>query len=1851
MDYLELETIHKGRQFRVCRGRRASDGARVIVKSGLPEREPAEVDRALRHEYDILRSVRAPPEPPRVCEALGLEPWPDGLALILADAGALDLYARIDHRPLELSDALPLAIELARILAGVHRRRILHRDINPANVVLDRDGVPTLVDFDAATRIIGLAPAELPQELAGTLLYMAPEQTGRMSRGVDPRSDLYALGATLYEVLTGSPPFPLSDPVEIVHAHLARTPVAPSTVNPHIPRGLSDIVLKLLAKVPEQRYQSADSLANDLREAHGQWSRSRTIASFGLGRGDFERALPIPARLYGRQRELDALLAATSRAAEGGRELGLIPGPGGAGKSALIAELVRDRGCRAMFALGKAGQQQRERPYAPWADALRPLLREFHARPQPERARLTETLSRAVGRNGRVLVEILPELSELLSELPPIPPAGAVESENRFHRAFIALVRALAAELRPLVLILDDVQWADSASLALLRALVCEPECPHLLIVLAYRDESREAEARIAALVEAARSAQIPVVTHELGALDVEAVTALLADATGEAPDRMRPLAALVVRKTAGNAYFVRRFLHAIHQQDLLVFDPREGSWSWDGERIERAESTENVVTLMVETIRRLPGQTQALMRIASCFRGWVELDLLAEISGDDRERVAEKLWIAFREGLLVGRGDTDSMAYRFDHDQVQEAAYALLGAEERTGLHLAIGRQLRERRRAGREVDFFEMVDHLDQGSARIEDDAERRELGGLHAEAGQQARAANAYRSALGHFQRGIERLGGGRAWDTDRSLVFALHRDAAECAYLLGDYELGDALVAEARARTITPFESAGLANLQVIAAATRGRIDEALRLGSEGLAALGDELPSDPAAAWQRERRELDVRLGERPAEVLLGAPTMDDSEELARMELLANLVAPAYVSDPRLFAFVVGRMVRLSAERGNSVYSAPAYAGLGMVIGSLERDYVTAYELGRAGAELARSFGDPVQECRTLHIVGCFINHWRAPLRSNVPILRRAVARGLEGGELQFAVYAAGTIIVTRFHRGEPLAEISAEIESFSALAVGAKAKAGQEYLLAYRQVIRSLKGSTDALGSFEDTSFDEAEHIAACGGNPLSLSLYYVLRLQAAFLAREIADAEAMAAEASRYLGAVWGIVPLVDHRLYHSLALAARGGDDAREQILANRGDLRLWAEHSPESFRHKLLLVEAELERLEGSALGAAARYDDAIDAARAAGDERDAAVASELAARFWRAYGRRRIASHYLREALDAYARWGANAKVAALEHDFPELASAVPAAWRSGRASSEAATLDLLALHKAYETLSSEVVLERLLDKLLTVSMEVAGATGAALLLARDGHLLARASAPADAPPKVPELLVERAFGQNEPISVGDRAQARALGLEDALGRAQAPSLLALPIQRQSVSIGVLYLENRLTAQAFTAERVRVLTLLASQIAISLENSQLFEGLKVEIAERQRAEESVRFLADASARFSRTLDESTILAELVEAPVPFFADWCLVHPAGQETASAMVHPAPLADLGILEPGAGTPVAEAIEAAVEKGEIELREVTDGGQPHIPPETRGLVAVPLVARERRLGALVCGASRAFHDADALLAAELARRAAFSLDNARLYAHSQAAVNMRDEFLSIASHELRTPLTSLQLAAQGLVSGVIEVAGSPTLRRVAHIVERQTARLGKLVEDLLDVSRIHAGRLHLALESVDLEEVVREVLDRFESQAAQQHVSVDVHAEGAVAGRWDRARLDQVVTNLLSNALKFGADRPIQIDISTSDHGAKLTVTDHGIGIAPERLATIFDRFERGVSARKYGGLGLGLYITRQIVTALGGTIRAESEPNERTTFAVELPWNGPAELEATERARPEGG
>ncbi|MBN1206452.1 MAG: serine/threonine-protein kinase PknK, partial [Myxococcaceae bacterium] len=981
------------------RGVRAPDGCSVIIKALHPERlSRREVER-LQHEYEVGQRL----EGPYVLKPYALETFQGRPALVLEDFGGHPLTSLLGS-PMETGRFLTLAVQLAAALASLHAQGIIHRDIKPDNLFVNLStGQVKVSGFGLASPLPAWQqPLQPPALLEGTLAYMSPEQTGRMNRSVDQRSDLYSLGLTFYQMLAGAHPFQAGDPLEWVHCHLARTPQLLVERIPGLPPVLSRIVMRLLAKAAEDRYQIARGLRADLERCLEQWRTRGDIEPFALGAEDISDLLQIPPRLYGREAERVRLLAAFERVVARGRPvLALVHGPPGIGKTALVNELHRPlAGARERFLSGKFDQYKRDIPYSTLGQAFRALVLELLTGSEEQLAAWRERLRAVLGLNGRLLVELIPQLRLIVGEQPPVPELPLMEAQNRFHLVFRQFLEIFTREEHPLVLFLDDLQWADAASLELLRHVLTHADTHSLFVIGAYRDTEVGPVHPLRQMAEAVGREGGEIVDMALGPLSLEHLGQLLADTLRCPREEALPLARLIHERSAGNPFFATQLLTTLQREHLLEFDPRAARWKWDMERIRARSLADDVVDLLAEKLRRLPEATQEAVKLAACVGNSADVATLSVVSGRSEEEVHHSLWEAVREGVLLRQADR----YQFLHDRVQQAAWSLIPGEERGRLHLRIGRLLLENTpREALAEHLFDIVNHLNQGATHLEDPREKERLAELDLLAGRKAKAATAYAAAAGYLAAGLAQLPPG-SWETHYELTRELYLERVQSEYMDSRFEEAEALLAPLLSHAQGHVDKARILGEKLCLHELRGEYDRAVATARESLRLFGLELPPHPS--WEQvleEYARVQEGLRGRRTEELLDLPPMSDPEARAIMSVLVALINPAMYTDWRLLCLILCHGVELSLRYGNADSSCMVYVFFGMVLCAHFGRYQEGYRFGQLGYELVETRGLVGLRARVLLGFGYCINPWTRPLETSGDILQRAFVAAVETG--------------------------------------------------------------------------------------------------------------------------------------------------------------------------------------------------------------------------------------------------------------------------------------------------------------------------------------------------------------------------------------------------------------------------------------------------------------------------------------------------------------------------------------------------------------------------------------------------------------------------------------------------------------------------------------------------------------------------------------------------------------------------------------------------------------------------------------------------------------------------------
>jgi predicted ATPase/transcriptional regulator with GAF, ATPase, and Fis domain len=1478
------------------RGRRISDQKPVLLKLLRRGSQGFANGELLEREFQLLQQFSIAGVP-RALELLTTDNANGNRCLVLEDGGGTPLPELLHGHSFKLESFFDLAIQLATILAELHRRDITHRNISPRSILFDPlTGKACLADLSHAIHSTGEIQESLaPHLLQNTLPYASPEQTGRMNRVPDYRTDFYSLGVSFYELLTGRLPFSAADALELIHWHIAKVPPTPVEIDPKVPGPLSEIVMKLLAKTAEDRYQSAIGLRADLEICAREWAERSSIAPFILAQRDVSDRFLISQKLYGREREVEQLLAAFEQTCEGRPMMMLAAGYSGIGKTSLIQELyrpiVRRRG---YFISGKFDQVARGAPFGALIQAFRGLVRQLLTESEEQLAAWRVRLAATLGGQGSVLAEVIPEIELIVGAQPPLPSVGPAEALNRFQFVFQNFVGALARPEHPLAVFLDDLQWADAATLSLLGPLLTSPGVQSLFLIGAYRDNEIDAAhplMRVIQTLEAigkGESAGSVVGRVLLGPLGLPDLMSFVADTLHCEPSEAAPLARLVWEKTGGNPFFAVQFLMTLRQDGFLKFDYERGCWTFHIDDIAGAEMTDNVIYLMTQKIQRLSSKSQHVLTLASCIGNSFELQTLAVVSQQSPESAADDLKEAIQEGLVRRDADTSTSnprSYSFLHDRVQQAAYAIIPEKGKQPVHLAVGRLLRDQAEAGQsEEKLFDIVRHLNLGGALIVGEAERLALARLNLSAGRKAKSSTAYASALDYFKAGLSFLKESH-WKSDYDLAFALHFEAAECHRLCGNFDEAQCEYESLLEHSRTKLDQARVHSLRILQYENLSRYADALAAARENLALFGVSFPDSPEerrAALDAEIAEIQVLLDGRPIASLLDLPVMTDPEIRMVMSILTNIWSSAYISgEQSLTRLISAAMVRLSLAHGNSEESAYGYVTHAITIGPVRADYESAYEFGLLALRVNERFNDSRLRAKIYQQFQAHVTLWRRPLHTCLTYAREARRSGFESGDFTYGIYGAFTETWAAIVITEDLADYVQEYTPNLALFKKLKVAAVGDGLIVMLNWAQALRGKTRTPLSLSDEEFDEGTYLDTYRGNPFYTMFYAAAKLHISYLLGEYGkalEAARLTREIVHFLsGTIWTVVC----DFWTGLTLAANYRDAAEgeqnvylEEMEKARRSLTVLADNCPENYRCQALLLSAEIERVRGQKIKAGQLYDDAVRYAEESGGLQNRALANELSARFRLEGGQETIAAQLIAEARARYTQWGAEAKVEELERRYPGMLSR-----RSHSPSEnvrddvqnrlEAGSLDLFSVMKASQAIASEIELEKLLARLMRIAIENAGAERGFLLLASDGELFVHAEGsletaevrlhdaiPLSETESLPLSVVHYVRRTLEGLILAEASNDGRFGADPYIIRRRPRSVMCVPVLNQGRAVGVLYLENNLAGGAFTQDRMQICQLLSSQAAISLENARLY-------GEMRSAETTLRSIMEGTA----------------------------------------------------------------------------------------------------------------------------------------------------------------------------------------------------------------------------------------------------------------------------------------------------------------------------------------------------------------------------------------------------
>ncbi|MEG4911985.1 AAA family ATPase [Microcoleus sp. B7-D4] len=1502
----------------VYRAIREADKGPIILKL-LKENYPTPQELVrYRTEYRITQELKEA----GVVRVYDLQKYQNSLVMFVEDFGGESLTIWMQQRKFTLEEFLQIAIATTEILGQIHSANIIHKDINPSNIVYNPDTKKLkIIDFGISTQLTRETPTlKNPGVLEGTLAYISPEQTGRMNRTLDYRTDFYSLGVTFYELLTGKLPFETKDALEIVHCHIARQPVPPHEIEPEIPLILSQIVSKLMAKNAENRYQTALGIKHDLEMCLLQLQQTDSIEEFDLGRRDITDRFLIPEKLYGRESEVDHLLAAFERIASrrspqpplingascdsplsrggapvpalggggshlSGSEMMLVAGFSGIGKTAVVNEvhkpIARQRG---YFIKGKYDQFQRNIPFSAFVQAFRELMGQLLSESDAQLHRWKTMILTAVGESGQVLIEVIPELEHIIGAQSPALELSGSAAQNRFNLLMQKFVQVFTQAEHPLVMFLDDLQWADSASLKLLQLLM--EDTGHLLVLGAYRDnEVSPAHPFMLTVDEIVKSGAV-VNTITLQPLSLAYLNQLVADTLICNLSFAGPLTELVYQKTKGNPFFSTQFLKSLYEDGQIIFDWDLGHWQCD---IAQARLTHasDVVEFMAVQLQKLPAITQEVLKLAACIGAQFDLDTLAIVNEELPEQTASALWKALQEGLILpitegykcfiktqDLSPTESITnptYKFLHDRVQQAAYSLIPDNQKQATHLKIG-QLLVQNYSDIEIEekLFDLVGHLNQGIELINQLSEREALAKLNLEAGGKARSSTAYAAAMVYLQTGIDLLTA-NCWQSQYELTLNLYVAAAETAYLNGDIEGMEQMAAQVLQKAQTILDKIKIYEIQIAAQTAQSKVLEAIAVGRNALLQLGVELPTAPDEALiSKALQALADELQDKRIEELANLPMMTDAKAQAAIQMLGMLSAPIFQGMPSLTPLVSSMMVSLSLSFGNAPASTVGYVMHGLVLCAFLGEVKTGYGFGQLALLLLDRFNVPDFKSIILLVFGGWIQHHQEALLATIPRAKDGYTAGMETGNFLYAGYSISVYFNTNFYSGVELDILEPEIVGYRAVLAQVKQYSGRVYLDMTRQMVSNLRETRIRPDLLIGSAYDETVMIPKHyqDNEFTAISCAYIYKLLLAYCYGNYTAALDHIAQAKEYLIGVSGMFHIPIFHFYAALTHLAlfptqpeTEQADLLAQVETHQTTLHQWAQNAAMNNLHKWYLVEAEKHRVFGNKAEAIEMYDRAISGAKENKFLNEEALANELAAKFYWEWSKEKLAQTYMIEAYYCYVQWGATAKVTDLETRYPQLLTPIQPGIKTTTTTASVTTkgsgshLDLTTVMKASQAISGEILLDKLLSKLMKILMESAGAQRGYLILSSQGKLLIEAEGTINSQQvtvlqsisvencqELSSAIINYVARTQESVVLDDAVREGQFTNDPYIQKHQPKSILCVPLINQSQIISIVYLENNLTAGAFTPERVELLKVLSGQAAISIQNSKLYTEVR-------------------------------------------------------------------------------------------------------------------------------------------------------------------------------------------------------------------------------------------------------------------------------------------------------------------------------------------------------------------------------------------------------------------------
>nr|WP_272507537.1 AAA family ATPase [Clostridium aestuarii] len=1842
------ELIYEGKDTLVYRGYNERTKQNVIFKTISLERLTLKNIEKLKHEYMILQKVNCIEG---VLKVYDLENWEGRPVLVKEDFIGDSLKSLIKNKGVKIEGFFEIAIQLVDILNEIHKNKIIHMDINPNNILINDKREIKIIDFGSSKFItIENQKEKKPQQLEGTLAYISPEQTGRIDKEVDYRTDYYSLGICFYELLTGKLPFNKFDRTELVYSHIAKEAIPPFEVNNNIPKVISDIIMKLIAKMPEDRYKSLNGLKKDLKRCRESFKSDGKVKHFEIGQEDISDKFQIPEKLFGRTEEIQELITSVEKIRTGDKKLMLVRGYSGVGKTALVSEIQNKLiGKPVYFISGKFEQLQCETPYNAIIQAFEKFINQLLMEPSEKLEIWREKILQAVGINGAVITDVLPSLKLIIGEQNAVQELGPAETQNRFNLVFESFMKVITKKEHPLIMFIDDLQWVDIASLNFIKMLMTNKSIQHLLIIGAYRENEVNSLHPVKIMENELINNKSNVNIIELKSLKEKEVQALIEDtliSLKKDSFLFKKLSDFIYSKTQGNCFFMREFLKVLYDKNYIWFDYDLTQWCWDIEQIKKMDITENVVELLIQKINTLNFQTVQELKNAACIGNQFDLKTLALVQDKPLNVVLEELQGAIDKGLIsIVKNESVDLAqgnikFRFLHDRIQQAVYALIPEEMKPAAHLHIGKLLlKEYLKLEKTEKLFETVNQLNSGKTIMSDKIECIKLAELNFKAGMVSKNSSAYKAAFIYFKIGIEMLNDD-AWQEYYNLTLNLYSQITDMAYLIGDFESMEQYSQVVLKNAKTIIDKVKVYNVELQAYQAQLKIQEALNISISVLKKMGIDIPTEPKQVdIEKAFANVKEAMNGIEAEELVNLPSMKDSVKLAAMEILLGSISVTCKASPMVTPIVVCKMMELSLKYGNAPSSAVAYVSYGMSLCALQIDMEFGYKLGKMSCDLVEIKKLKQYKPMVLNIYSAGIQFCKEHLRLTLSSNKEVYNIGMENGDLEYAGYGIFAYCEKAVYLGEPLEALEKEIKTNIERLQKIKQGTIVSWTKIFGQFVLNMQGksndSTKLIGELCDEN--EILDIINSNGDIVTNIYLYINKIMLNYYFQRYSSAVECVKEIEESIKVLSSPLDKTIYNYFDSLsrlAIYLDASDKEKEEILTrvseNQVTMKMMSKHAPMNFLQKFYLVEAERFRVVGKNDEAIECYDKAISLAKENQYINDEALANELATKFWLNKNNYRYAKLHFKEAYFCYKRWGAEAKVRDLQNKYLQIFHENFEGNMNETQTTILELVDIAAIMKASQAISQEIVLEELIETLIKIVIENVGAQKIDFIVKEADNLIIKGKKESEQGKitvgldtiveeyeDIPKSIINYVGRTRESVILENAINSTEFSYDKYIIENKPKSVLCYPLINQREFKGMIYLENNLMTGAFTKDRLKVLEILSAQIVIALENAKLYKELEIsnEILDIKVKERTLE-LKEERDKLQKYLD----IAEVSMWVLDKNGKIMLINRKGCEI------------LGYNEKELlGKQWSEfIIEKENEKQNDDFKTVINGEKVKYfdrilitkNGEERMMSCYKVTLKDKNgnvEGTLSCGVDVTEYN---MLRQQLEYNK-FKLD---LFAN--------------LSHELKTPLNLSFCALQMLnlyLNNNLNSEVSEKFKKYTSVIKQNNYRLLRLVNNIVDITEISSNSYELNLQNNDVVDIIKKITYSISEYAKNRNriLKFNSNVKNKVIA-CDSFNIERIMLNLISNAIKFTNEGDeISVSIYDKNDLISIVVKDTGIGIPKDKQKMIFQRFSQVDKSftRNNEGSGIGLTIVKLLVKLHEGEITVESEMKKFTKFTINLP------------------